>query len=294
VQVNPNRQIIHMDLDTFFVSVSRLKNSALIGKPVLIGGSSERGVVASCSYEARAFGVHSAMPMKLARRLCPDALVVQGDYEEYSYYSNMVTDIIREEAPIYEKSSIDEFYLDYSGMDRFHNTYLLASDLRKRITKETGLPISFGLSENKTVSKIATGEAKPAGQLRIPAGAEKMFLAPLSVKKIPMIGEKTAYTLHTMGIEKVHTLQQMPIEHLENVFGENGRVIWKKAQGIDSNPVEPYSERKSISSEETFTKDTIEVSQIHTHCHGRKAVLSTSSRRKTQLLHYSESTLLQF
>jgi DNA polymerase-4 len=256
------RTIVHMDLDTFFVSVSRLQNSALIGKPVLLGGTGDRGVVASCSYEARAFGIHSAMPMRLARRLCPEAIVVRGDYEDYSYYSNTITDIIREEVPVYEKTSIDEFYIDLSGMDRFFGCYSLASELRQKITKETGLPISFGLSKNKTVSKVATGEAKPNGQMKIDFGTEKSFLAPLPVRKIPMIGEKTAHLLHTMGVEKVRTLQEMPVELLQHVLGENGTLIWKKANGIDNSPVEQYSERKSISCEETFSQDTIDVSQL--------------------------------
>jgi DNA polymerase-4 len=256
------RTIVHMDLDTFFVSVSRLQNSALEGKPVLVGGMGDRGVVASCSYEARAYGVHSAMPMKLARRLCPDAIVVRGDFEDYTYYSNTVTNIIKESVPLYEKTSIDEFYIDMSGMDRFFGCYSLASDLRQKIKKETGLPISFGLSGNKTVSKIATGEAKPNGQKKIDFGTEKQFLAPLRIDKIPMIGEKTAHLLHTMGVQKVRTLQEMPVELLQHVLGENGIVIWKKANGIDNSPVEPYSERKSISSEETFSQDTIDVSQL--------------------------------
>ncbi len=251
-----------MDLDSFFVSVSCLEHSALKGKPVLIGGTGDRGVVASCSYEARAYGVHSAMPMKLARRLCPDAIVVRGDYDRYSYYSDMVTEIISESVPLYEKSSIDEFYLDLSGMDRFFGCYKWATELRQKITRETGLPISFGLSPNKTVSKVATGEAKPNGQLRVDLGTEKNFLAPLSIAKIPMVGDKTWQLLRSMGVEKVHTLQQMPPELLENVLGENGISIWKKANGIDNSPVEPYSERKSISSEETFSQDTTDTDKL--------------------------------
>jgi DNA polymerase-4 len=251
-----------MDLDSFFVSVSCLEHPVLKGKPVLIGGTGDRGVVASCSYEARAYGVHSAMPMKLARRLCPDAIVVRGDYDRYSYYSDMVTEIISESVPLYEKSSIDEFYLDLSGMDRFFGCYKWATELRHKITRETGLPISFGLSPNKTVSKVATGEAKPNGQLRVDDGSEKHFLAPLSISKIPMVGEKTWQLLRSMGVEKVHTLQQMPPELLENVLGENGISIWKKANGIDNSPVEPYSERKSVSSEETFSQDTTDTDKL--------------------------------
>lgn len=251
-----------MDLDTFFVSVSRLQNSALVGKPVLVGGSSDRGVVASCSYEARKFGIHSAMPMKLARRLCPEAIIIRGDYEQYSKYSNIITDIISESVPVYEKSSIDEFYMDLSGMDKFYGCYKWATELRQKIIRETGLPISFGLSKNKTVSKVATGEAKPNGQMQISLGTEKPFLSPLPVGKIPMIGEKTAHLLNSMGVQKIKTLQEMPPELLESVLGVNGISIWKKANGIDNNPVEPYSERKSLSTEETYDKDTTDLFKL--------------------------------
>ena len=257
-QEHNNRTIVHMDLDCFFVSVSRLIHPQLNGKPVLVGGG-ERGVVAACSYEARAFGIHSAMPMKLARRLCPEAVIIRGDYDEYSKRSDEVTQIIRESAPLYERSSIDEFYLDITGMDRFFGCYKWATELRHQIKTETGLPISFGMSQNKTVSKVATDEAKPDNQMKIDFGHEKSFLAPLSVKKIPMIGEKTYHLLYNMGVEKVFTLQQMPMELLQNVLGENGITIWKKANGIDNTPVEPYSEQKSMSTEETFEKDTIDV-----------------------------------
>lgn len=256
------RTIVHMDLDTFFVSVERLRDSSLFGKPVLIGGMSDRGVVASCSYEARKFGIHSAMPMKMARMLCPHAIVKRGDHEEYSRLSNDVTDIIRDNVPLYEKTSIDEFYIDLTGMDKFFGCYKVATEIRKKITKESGLPISFAMSTNKTVAKVGTGEAKPNGQKEIPFGMEKSFLAPLSVKKIPMVGDKTYQLLRGMGIEKVRTVQEMPVELMQQVLGENGIVIWKKANAIDNSPVEPYSERKSISTETTFDKDTIDVAYL--------------------------------
>ncbi|MFO0496216.1 MAG: DNA polymerase IV, partial [Flavobacteriia bacterium] len=195
-----------MDLDTFFVSCERLLDSRLAGKPILIGGTSDRGVVASCSYEARKFGIHSAMPMKMAKERCPEAIIIKGNSATYSNYSKMVTDIIREEAPLYEKSSIDEFYLDLSGMDKFFGTMKYASELRQKIMRETGLPISFGLSQNKTVSKIATGEAKPNNQLLIDYGSEKGFLGPLSVQKIPMVGLKTFQTLCSLGVRKIQTI----------------------------------------------------------------------------------------
>ena len=256
------RHIVHMDLDTFFVSCERLLNSELEGKPVLIGGTSDRGVVASCSYEARTFGIHSAMPMRLAKQLCPEAIVLRGNSGIYSKFSNMVTDVIKETVPLYEKTSVDEFYIDLTGMDRFFGCHQLASELRQRIIKETGLPISFGLSQNKTVSKIATGEAKPNNQIRIPKGDEKPFLSPLSVGKIPMVGKVTYRQLCDLGIKRIHTIQQMPLEMMTNVFGKNGQQIWKKANGIDNSPVIQYSERKSISTERTFDRDTTDVRKL--------------------------------
>lgn len=253
------RRIVHCDLDTFFVSVERLQDSSLVGKPVLIGGSSDRGVVASCSYEARKFGVHSAMPMRLARQLCPEAKLVRGDYDQYSYYSNMVTDIISENAPIVEKASIDEHYLDITGMDKFFGCWRWTQELRQRIIKETGLPISFGLSVNKTVSKIATGEAKPCGERQVVNGTEKSFLAPLSIRKIPMVGEKTYSLLRNMGISQILTLQQMEVFTMRRALGENGVSIWKKANALDDTMVVPYSEQKSMSKEHTFQTDTIDI-----------------------------------
>ena len=256
------RSIVHMDLDTFFVSCERLLDSRLIGKPILIGGTSDRGVVASCSYEARQFGIHSAMPMRMAQQRCPEAIVIKGNSGIYSKYSRMVTDIIKEASPLYEKSSVDEFYIDFTGMDRFHGVLKYSSDLRNRIIKETGLPISFGLSANKTVSKIATGEAKPNNQIEISSGHEKAFLAPLSVRKIPMVGLKTYQSLCSLGIRKIKPLQDMPVELMERAMGQNGIGIWKKANGIDNTPVIQYNERKSISTERTFNQDTIDAVKL--------------------------------
>ena len=252
-----------MDLDTFFVSVERLMNSELEGKPVIIGGMSDRGVVSSCSYEARQFGVHSAMPMKMARSLCNEAIVIRGDMDAYSKHSRMVTDVIAEQAPMYEKASIDEHYLDITGMDRFFGCMQWTHDLRQRIIKETGLPISCGLSANKTVSKIATGEAKPNGEIEIPGGGEKDFLSPLSIRKIPMVGNRTFHLLRSMGIATIGTLGQIPLEMMDSLLGKNGLVIWKKANGIDPTPVVQYSERKSIGSERTFQRDTMDMAGLH-------------------------------
>ncbi len=256
------RSIAHMDLDTFYVSVERLMDSKLNNKPILLGGTGDRGVVASCSYEARTFGVHSGMSMKMARELCPEGIVIRGEAGVYSKYSKIVTEILREEVPILEKSSIDEFYLDLTGMDKFFGCYKLAGHLRQRIIKETGLPISFGLSKNKTVSKIATGEAKPNNQINIDFGLEKPFLAPLPIGKIPMIGAKTGFLLNRMGVRKIKTVQDMPLELMEKAFGKNGQSIWYKANAIDNSPVIPFHEKKSISTERTFEKDTIDVIKL--------------------------------
>jgi DNA polymerase IV len=256
------RSIMHMDLDTFFVSVERLQDSRLNNKPILIGGTTDRGVVASCSYEARHFGVHAGMPMKMARTLCPEATVIRGNSMSYLKYSDMVTEIVREAVPLFEKSSIDEFYTDLTGMDRFYGCYKFAGELRQRIIRETGLPISFGLSTSKTVSKVATGEAKPNNQIQVTNGQEQPFLAPLSIRKIPMVGDKTYQTLRNLGVKIIQTIQEMPPELMENVLGQNGVAIWRKARGVDDSEVVPYSERKSISTERTFDRDTIDVDKL--------------------------------
>lgn len=259
--INTSRSIIHMDMDTFFVSVERLIEPKLLHKPVIIGGSN-RGVVASCSYETRKFGVHSAMPMKLALQLCPDATVISGDMEAYSRYSHQVTEIITEVAPVFEKSSIDEFYLDVSGMDKYFGCFQWGKELRSKIIKETGLPLSMGLSVNKLISKIATGEAKPNNTRHIEPGTETAFLDPMPIRKIPMIGKKTAQFLMQMGIHRVETLRNMPRQLLEQTFGKNGTILWQRANGIDYSPITPYSEQKSISTESTFHHDTMDVKQM--------------------------------
>lgn len=252
-----NRSVLHLDLDAFFVSVERLYDSSLKGKPLIIGGHSDRAVVSSCSYEARAFGVKSAMPVKAALRLCPNAAVVKGSMGAYFKHSKIVTDILLEEAPLVQKSSIDEFYLDLTGMDQYIGTWNWSKELRRKIIKESGLPISMGLAVNKLVSKIATGEAKPNGEIWIHTGEEKAYLAPLSIKKIPSIGKATYSKLRFMGIEKVYQLSETPKELLVKEFGnKQGNSLWNKANGIDHSPVTPYRERKSISTERTFHKDT--------------------------------------
>ena len=275
--------ILHMDLDTFFVSCERLIDSRLQKRPIMVGGTGDRGVVAACSYETRKFGVHSGMSMKLARRLCPEAVVIRGNSSIYTKYSHQVTDIIKAYVPVFEKSSIDEFYADLSGMDKFFGTYKYATELRQKIIRETGLPISFGLSANKIVSKVATGEAKPNNQLYINHGYEKSFLAPLSIRKIPSVGKKTYQILRNLGVDKVKVVQQMPLELMMSVLGVNGRTIWKRANGIDNPPIIPFHERKSISTERTFNKDTIDVVRLKTTIVAMTENLAFQLRRGNKL-----------
>lgn len=278
-----DKTVVHYDMDTFFVSVERLHNSQLNGKPIIIGGTSDRGVVASCSYETRLFGVRSGMPMKLARRLCPEALLIRGDMDSYSRLSDTVTQIIAERAPVYEKASIDEHYLDITGMDRFFGCMKWAHELRNTIIKETGLPISFGLSVNKTVSKIATGEAKPNGEREVEKYKVQPFLDPLSIRKIPMLGPKTYYLLRSMGIETIHTLAEIPAEMMQQVLGENGIMIWKKAHGIDNTPVKPYSEQKSLGTERTFEQDTTDVTFLERLIVGMTEKLAFQLRKQEKM-----------
>lgn len=255
------RAILHMDLDTFFVSVERLKNPDLIEKSVIVGGG-ERGVVASCSYEARKFGVHAGMPTKQAEKLCPEAIWIKGDMGSYKYFSDLITTIIADNTPNYEKASIDEFYIDLTGLDTFYNAFEHAKKLRREIIRQTGLPLSMALSTNKTVSKIATGFAKPNGEICIEAGNEKEFLAPLPISKIPMAGEKTCSLLISRKINTIGELASVPVELLQNILGKYGATLWEKANGICYSEVVKHQDHKSISQETTFDTDLSDEEQI--------------------------------
>lgn len=258
------RHIAHFDLDAFFVSVEILKNPQLKGKPIIVGGDGQRGIVAACSYEARKFGIQSAMPSLTAKRLCPHAIFVKGSYHDYSKYSRMVTEIIAGTVPVYEKASVDEFYIDLSGMDRFFGVSQYTRELREKVIRETGLPISYGLSTSKLVSKMATNEAKPNGYLEIPAGRETAFLWPLTVDKIPGVGRQTQIELQNLGIFTIEQIAQTPADQLEFHFGKWGAKLWEKAHGISHSPVEPYSEQKSMSHENTFPEDSNDIAFLHT------------------------------
>ena len=255
----PSNIIAHFDLDSFFVSVEILKDPSLKGKPVIVGGQNERGIVTTCTYEARKFGVHSAMPMKTAMRLCPQAIVVSGTYSEYTKYSQWVTDIIASKAPLFEKASVDEFYIDLQGMDKFFDPLKWTIDLRKLITNETGLPISFGIAKNKMVAKMATNEAKPNGFLQVPLGKEKEFLAPLEVDKIPGVGEQSNKILKYHEIKYIRDIHDSTPEKLEKLLGKWGYDLWHRAQGTHTSEIAQYRETKSISKENTFMENVTDV-----------------------------------
>jgi len=255
----PQRYIAHFDLDSFFVSVEVLNNPSLKDKPVVVGGSRERGVVAACSYAARKFGIHSAMPMKQAMQLCPHAILVRGTRGEYSKFSRWVTEIIANKAPLFEKASIDEFYLDLTGMDKYFDVYQWTIDLRQEIIDKTKLPISFGLATNKMIAKIATDEAKPNGYIFIQPGREKDFLAPLKVNKIPGVGDSTYETLKEMGIYYIGDILTKTPGEMEERLGKWGADLWVKAQGQHFGQVSSYHEAKSISTENTFEENSADV-----------------------------------
>jgi len=257
------RKIVHLDMDSFFVSVEQLRDSRLKGIPLAVGGTGDRGIITTCSYEARVFGVRSGMSMKLAKKLCPQLLVIKGDFERYSMYSRMITEIVADNTPKYEKASIDEFYVDMSGMDTHFGCLKYSTELRKYIMDQTGLPVSFGLASNKLISKVATNDAKPNGQLEIGFGLEKGFLAPKPVEKLPMVGDQTAYVLRKKGIETIKLLSEVPLPYMETMFGKNGIELSRRANGIDDSPIIQYSEQKSISTESTFEQDTINMQFLH-------------------------------
>jgi len=259
----PVRHIAHFDLDAFFVSVEILKDPSLRGKPIIVGGDGQRGIVAACSYEARKFGIQSAMPSLTAKRLCPHAIFVKGSYHDYSKYSRMVTQIIADAVPLYEKASVDEFYIDLTGMERFFGVSQYTRELREKVIRETGLPISFGLSTSKLVSKMATNEAKPNGYLEVAPGKETAFLWPLTVDKIPGVGKQTQVQLQALGIQTIEQIAKTPQDQLEHHFGKWGKKLWEKAHGISNSVVEQYSEQKSMSHENTFHEDSNNTEFLH-------------------------------
>lgn len=279
-----NKAILHLDLDAFFASVEVLRDSRLKGKPLIIGGTKGRGVVSSCSYEARHFGVRSAMPMKMALNLCPDAIVVRGDMEEYSKQSKIIKEIIEQEAPLFEQASIDEFNLDLTGMDKYFGCWKWSKEFRQKLMKETGLPLSMGLSINKMISKVGASYSKPNGQHKVDEGNEKAFLAPMPVGKIPGVGKQTDRKLRLMGVRKIKTLSEVPVQLLQREFGvKPGISLHKKSNGIDNSPVVPFQHQKSMSKERTFQTDTIDVRNLKDRLTKMVTQLAFELRQKNKL-----------
>jgi DNA polymerase-4 len=276
----PQRYIAHFDLDSFFVSVEMLQDPSLLGKAVVVGGSRDRGVVTTCSYEARKFGVRSAMPMRRAMELCPHAIIVKSSYGQYAKYSAWVTNIIAANAPLYEKASIDEFYIDLTGMDTFFNPLEWTIRLRQTIMDETGLPISFGLATNKLVAKIATDEAKPNGYLFVTPGKEKEFLAPLPVEKLGGVGKKSHQTLLGLGIYTIGDILKYDAGLLEKALGKWGTQLVRQANGLSDSVVSPHRESKSISAENTFEENTADINILLAQLVGQAERVSYELRQE--------------
>lgn len=250
--------ILHIDMDAFFVSVELLERPELRGKAVIVGGrSDQRGVVTSASYEARKFGVHSAMALRTAAKLCPHAVFLDNRHELYSQWSDRVATLLGKYSPIVEMASIDEAYLDLAGTERLHGApFAAAHKLLQEITSTTGLPCSGGLGSTRLVAKIASEQAKPRGLVWVPAGSEESFLAPLAVRRVPGIGKVTDAALQALGIQTIAQLQSVPLERLEETFGQWGTALFRKARGIDSYEFFVDAEPKSISHNQTFGEDT--------------------------------------
>ncbi|MGH9733729.1 MAG: DNA polymerase IV [Candidatus Acidiferrales bacterium] len=261
-----NTWVLHVDMDAFFVSVELLTRPDLRGKAVVVGGQrDQRGVVTSASYEARQFGVHSAMPLRTAAKLCPHATFLDNRHELYAQWSDHVASILEKYSPVVEMASIDEAYLDLTGTDRIHGPAVGASDrLLREITSTTGLPCSGGLGGTRLVAKVASEQAKPRGFVWVPHGSEAAFFGPLSVRRIPGIGKATEAALKTSGIDTVAQLQAMPLERLEETFGQWGTALYRKARGIDSYEFFIDAEPKSISHNQTFGHDTNDRSRLET------------------------------
>jgi DNA polymerase-4 len=258
------RRIMHIDLDAFFVSVEQVLNPDLRGKPVVVGGKPDRrGVVASASYEARAFGLHAGMPLVTARRLCPHAIFIEGSFTTYRDASQRFTAILADFSPYLESVSLDEAYLDVTGFESIHGSInQMAVAIKQRIKDELGLPSSVGVASSKVVAKIASELSKPDGLLEVAAGDERSFLAPLPVAKLPGIGKKTEQILNSLGITTIGELSTMPLSDLKSHFGASGELLYRHANGIDDSKVEPAGTAKSISRETTFGRDTRDCSLL--------------------------------
>lgn len=263
---SPKHYIAHLDLDCFYVSVERIKDPSLIGKPVIVGGTpTGRGVVASASYEARAFGIRSAMPTATALRLCPDVVIVRSRFGDYTKYSNKLYQRILELAPVVERASIDEMYFDLTGCEALYHHDLpgFIKRLQRLVWDEFQLPCTIALTSNKVVAKIAAQTVKPAGVVYVPHGTEREFLAPLSVDVIPGVGKKTGEILRKKGFKTVADIQKVTVEKLQRLLGKHGLWIHEVANGMGPDELSTEHERKSIGNEETFAHDIADRDELH-------------------------------
>ncbi|GBD90248.1 DNA polymerase IV [bacterium BMS3Abin04] len=261
------RTIFHLDLDSFFVSVERIFDPLLNGKPVIVGANPEygRGVVAACSYEAREYGLHSAMPIRQAYRLCPNGIYLHGHHKEYSRFSKAVKHLLKQYAPQIEQASIDEFYMDFTGTQRIYGSmFAFASKLQKEIQEKLSLPCSIGIGSNKTIAKICSDYAKPKGITYVLPGMEKEFLSPLPVEIIPGVGKVMQKALHEKGFRIIGDITKVPEDYFLVAFGKYGSALWKKANGGGHKYLNPPQKRKSISKERTYGKDEINKTKIET------------------------------
>jgi DNA polymerase IV len=251
------RTIFHLDLDAFFVSVERIIDPSLNGKPIIVGGDPNgRGVVAACSYEARRYGLHSAMPIRTAFKLCPHGIYLHGHYDEYVRFSDAVETVLTQYAPVIQQASIDEFYMDFTGCRNMYGSFFsFGSFLQKEIWEKLSLPCSIGIGSNKTIAKIASDCMKPRGITYVLPGMEKEFLAPMPVETIPGVGKVMQNDLNSRGIYYIRDITKLPSEYFSAVYGKYGTDLWRKAHGEGSEYLSVRDEQKSISKETTFSSD---------------------------------------
>ncbi|PKL89204.1 MAG: DNA polymerase IV [Ignavibacteriae bacterium HGW-Ignavibacteriae-2] len=261
------RTIFHLDLDAFFVSVERVINPALNGKPVIIGANPEygRGVVAACSYEAREYGLHSAMPIKQAFRLCPNGIYLHGHHKEYSRFSKAVKHILEKYAPAIEQASIDEFYMDFTGCAHIYGSlFIFAQKLQNEIWQQLSLPCSIGIARNKTIAKIASDFMKPRGITYVLPEMEKAFLAPMPAESMPGIGKETIKSLHDKGFYTLGDIAATAEDYFAAAYGKHGLEMWRKSNGEGSQYLNTYGDQKSMSHEKTFGQDVLEIEKMET------------------------------
>ena len=273
------RAILHLDVDSFFASVEIRRNISLKGKPLIISGNGVQSVVASCSFEARSWGIHTGMPIRMVRRMCPEAIVIQGDMEAYQRESGIIEEIIQDAVPVCERATLDAFYADLTGMDKYFG-WRWSEELKQRIFRETHLPLSIGLAINKLVARIGTLEARPNGARLIEKGTERIFLSPLPVRKLPGVGDIISRKLNLMGIREIGLLAALPPRLLEREFGKPGVQLWKKANAEDYSPVVPHQQQDTLQWEQVLDRETTDLAILKRHLVTYLGMLSKQLRER--------------